>query len=210
MLKALADLFSPEEVARRLPRLTQIHERTERIWDKYTARLRDGRVRYLLIAEAPPWAESDPPQYVLDPNSKPRTLMRALRTAFLGDQGSTLKIEAVLDHFAKEGLLVVDSLPFSMPYTSKLRRSSAYRKLVALSLSSYMYPKLERPSLHFDPDLEIAFSLELNARAIMEASKTLQIGGHGIPLSSELIGTGSNHYPDAAKLRALFRISGHT
>ena len=46
--------FGYAEVQGKLPRLNDIHDHTEAKWRNYVAKLPDGRVNYLLIAEAPP------------------------------------------------------------------------------------------------------------------------------------------------------------
>ena len=66
-LAALEALLGKEKVAQNLPRLKCIHEHTEALWHNYASKIPNGRVNYLLIAEAPPWSEKDRPQFALDP-----------------------------------------------------------------------------------------------------------------------------------------------
>jgi hypothetical protein len=107
-LSVLPELFSEARVRASLPRLNEIHGRTEEWWHQYVGQLPGGRVNYLLIAEAPPWSGTGmPSKYVLDPASRPRTLMRALRKAFsVADEHDA---STALKEFAHRGLLVVDS-----------------------------------------------------------------------------------------------------
>jgi hypothetical protein len=78
----LQNIYGLEKVNERIYRLNQIHYYTEGLWAKYINKIPGGRVKYLLIAESPPWSATGSPQYVLDPNSRSRTLLRALRGAF--------------------------------------------------------------------------------------------------------------------------------
>jgi hypothetical protein len=205
-IASLEKLFGRQVIGRCLPRLNEIYEYTECLWLKYVEQLADTPVRYLLIAEAPPWSASGRPHFVLDLASTPRTLMRALRMAFLGDQRSGASPEIVLQELASRGFLLVDSLPFSMKYSSRQRQSDSYRELVARSVASYLQEKLNFAELDFAPDLRVAFSVRLNAEAILQASSVLCIRGRSIPLSRAMIATGSNNYPDAGRLRELFSL----
>jgi hypothetical protein len=164
-LSVLEELFSETQGRESLPRLNEIHGRTEARWREYVEQLPGGLVNYLLIAEAPPWSGSGaPPQYVLDPESRPRTLMRALRKALSvpeqHDGGRALK------EFAQRGLLIVDSIPFAMKYAGKRSRVK-YDSLVRLTAQSYLQEKLDSAPLSWSPCLRIAFSVKLNALAVI-------------------------------------------
>ena len=127
-ISVLKELFGVDQVEGKLRRLNEIHEYTEGKWRDYVAKL--GQVNYLLIAEAPPWSATGVPQYVLDPASRSRALMRALQKVFcLKTEGNTLDASEALAEFARRGLLIVDSIPFAMDY-SKKRSSRKYDNLV--------------------------------------------------------------------------------
>ena len=145
-ISVLEDLFGHTEVQVRLPRLNDIFNRAENAWRNYVAQIPNGRVKYLLIAEAPPWSVTGvAPQYVLDPSSRPRTLMRALRKAFLPPNGQ-LKSADALAEFARQSFLLVDSIPFAMDYSPK-RGAPNYDKLVGLSARSFLQETLKSSSL---------------------------------------------------------------
>src|SRR5579871_2066857 len=78
---ALVRLFGAQTVTHCLDRLRFIYEYTEQKWRDYVAQIRVP-VRYVMIAEAPPWSAEGPVQYVLDADSHPRTFFNALRAAF--------------------------------------------------------------------------------------------------------------------------------
>lgn len=205
-LAALTILFGEERVARDLQRVKEIYEYTEAKWREYVALLRGRRVRYLLIAEAPPWSPDGLPQYLLDPDSRPRTLMRALRGALPGCQ--TLSSSDCLQAFARQGFLLLDSIPFAMEYSSSHRSSGRYDDLVRLTLTSFLQRKIAASGLTWSPDLRIAFSLRLNALAIMRAITYLSIGSRAHPLSANMIAVSSSNYPDAARLRQAYSLGG--
>ena len=201
----LATMFSQSRVAALLPRLNEIHEFAERKWRDYVARLPEGKIKYLLIAEAPPWSPNGVPQYVLDPGSYSRTLMRALRKVFL-DPVVAIRVGAdeALAEFARQGFLIVDSIPFSMDYSGK-RSSTKYGTLVGRTARTYLQEKLTSPSLAWSRDLRVAFSIKLNALAIMKAlSHQLTLGETNVVLVPEMVAVNGAGYPDPAKLRAVY------
>jgi hypothetical protein len=204
-LSALVALFGQTQVANALPRLNQIHEYTEAKWRDYVARLRDRRVSCLLIAEAPPWSATGMPQYVLDPASDSRVLMKALRGTFLRSSVSTqFDADRALAEFAQQGLLIVDSIPFAMDYRKKRSRRK-YNTLVRLTAQSYLREKLLSASLSWSPNLCVAFGFKLNALAIMNGlDNHLDLGQVRLVLGAEQIAVNDAGYPDAGKLRALF------
>jgi len=165
----LVSLYGEEHINRILDRLNYIHSYTEGIWEEYVEKIPYRTVEYLLIAEAPPWKETGKPEYVLDPSSKPRSLMSALCKAFYREPIYKSKGSSIaLSMLANDGFLVIDSIPFSMDYSNpNKRKRQAYINLVKSSLEEYMLPKLSTYNLKFHPDLKIAFSLKTNARQII-------------------------------------------
>lgn len=202
-LAALGALFGEEKVAQSLPRLNYIHEHTEALWHNYASQIPDGRVNFLLIAEAPPWSERDRPAFALDPDpSVPSGFLTTVRKAFdYRDQHSTVALPAL----AKVGFLLLDSIPFPMPYSSQFRAKPQYHELVRLSAASYMRRKIESSGLSFSPNLRIAFSLKMHARSILKAlDRNLHAGGRAYPLSEDMIAVNGAGYPCATRMRAAF------
>src|SRR3990172_4940832 len=149
----LKKLYGEAKVQEDIRRLNIIHKYTKNIWNGYINNIPGKRVKYLLIAEAPPWSPSKRPQYFLDPKSKSRTLMRAFRNAlFPNNVNEDPKL--TIDKFAGAGLLLIDSLPFSMDYGSK-RYCNGYKELIDLCVRSYMLNKLNKCGLVFDKKLKI-------------------------------------------------------
>jgi hypothetical protein len=207
-LSILKKLFGDAPVASALARLNQIYEYTEDKWRLYLALLRNKRVRYLLIAEAPPWSTTDVPQYVLDPTSRSRTLMKALRRAFLSPSDcNQLDAGEVLAEFARRGLLIVDSVPFPMDY-SKKRSHKEYDCLVQLTAKSYLYEKLRSAELSWSSELRVAFSVKRNAFSVMKGlGHQLKLGEVKLTLGPEQVAVNDAGYPDADKLKVAYALS---
>jgi hypothetical protein len=202
-LAALETLFGKEKVAQYLPRLNYIHEHTEALWHNYASQIPGGRVNFLLIAEAPPWSEKDRPAFALDPDPPvPSGFLTAVRKAFdCRDQHPTVALPAL----AERGFLLLDSIPFAMPYASQFRAKVHYDELVRLSAASYMRRKIESSGLSFSPHLRIAFSLKMHARSILKAlHRNLHAGGQAYPLSEDMIAVNGAGYPCSTRLRAAF------
>jgi hypothetical protein len=198
-LAALEALFGKEKVVQDLPRLKCIHEHTEAQWHNYASQIPDRRVKYLLIAEAPPWSEKDRPKFALDP----------VRSNFLTAVCKTFDYQALhptdaLPALAKRGFLLLDSIPFPMRY-SNLRDKLHYHELVRLSAASYMRRKIESSGLYLSPDMRIAFSLKMHARSILKAlDRSLHAGDRVYPLSEDMIAVTGAGYPCSTRMRAAF------
>jgi hypothetical protein len=96
--------------------------------------------------------------------------MRALRKTFLnGNQVTQLDAAHALAEFARQGVLIIDSLPFSMKYSSGHRAKPQYRELVAKSVRTYLGRKLEWPGLSWSRDVRVALAFRLNAVAVIAA-----------------------------------------
>lgn len=200
-IELLIDLFGPDVMDEYLPRLQEIYEYTEGIWHTYVRRIGNTPIRYLLVAEAPPWSESGKPEYVLDPTSKPRSLLSALRNAFIGTK-PVLPSEC-LKVLSSKGFLVLDSIPFSMDYSQK-RSSKKYDRLIESTVKSYLQAKINVTSLKWSSDVRIAFAVARNARSIMKSVRHLEFNGRKYFLSEDMIAVNRAGYPDANKLSDIF------
>ena len=66
----LEELFGKEEVSVKLDRLKYIFENTEEKWAENLKLLKNSEIRYLLICEAPPFSEIEPPKYFYNYHNK--------------------------------------------------------------------------------------------------------------------------------------------
>ena len=159
----LKDLFPRTNFCRE--RLNQIFVCTEALWDKNLDRLRGKEVKYLLIAEAPPWAtENDAIKYFY--NTAPSHWRNLVRNTFCIPRLPSE--EVVLQRLADKQFLLIDTLPFSVKYTSTRRCNRRYKKLIR-ECSSFFCDKLKHPSITWSPEVKVAFALKLNYRAVMRA-----------------------------------------
>jgi hypothetical protein len=207
--EALEPLCGGSVPSSTLERLNEIYLRTENIWTDYVSMIPHGAIRYLLFAEAPPWSESGRPKYVLDPESKPKTLMRALSQAFFDrPTQATFGTDKILRRLAERGFLIVDTLPFAIDYSLNGRRQrKAYKTLVAASCSTYVREKLETTGLKWSEQLRIAFGFKMNARTVINAlDGRITLGGTIHYLAEDQIAVTGANYPDGRRLRELYRI----
>ncbi len=205
-LEVLSEVFGYEDVRANLERMNTVRAFTEAKWAQYVEAISRKTVNYLLIAEAPPGTADNPPLYFLDPSCRPRTLMKAVSSAFF-DTGS-VDGKTTLAKLADQGFLMVDSIPFAMDYTSRRARRS-YAKLVAMTADTYMRAKLASSRLSWSDNLKVAFSVPLNARCVIAGlQNTLQLGHRRFRLTQETIATNAANYPDGNLLRELFSLEG--
>jgi hypothetical protein len=203
-LELLSGVFGDEDVWAHLKWMNTVSAFTETKWAEYVEAILRKTINYLLIAEAPPGTADNPPLYFLDPACRPRTLMKAVSSAFF-DTGS-VDGKKTLAKLADQGFLMVDSIPFAMDYTARRARPS-YAKLVAMTADTYMRAKLASSQLSWSDKLKIAFSVPLNARCVMTGlQNTLQLGHRRFPLTQEMIATNASNYPDGNLLRELFSL----
>ena len=188
-------------------RIEEIYEYAETKWDENLQRLADIPVRYLLIAEAPPWCASGTPRYFYGigdslAHRKKSVLLKALGKAFFPSERP--EGDAMLDSLASEGFLLVDSLPFAADYKGQ-RRKPGYTGLVE-ACEGYVLSKLEHPALEWADEVKVALAFRVNGEAVIEAyHHTLTLpNGQDIALDDTLIATNAANYPDAAKLTKLF------
>jgi hypothetical protein len=203
-LAALERLFGPAEVREKLPRLNEIYRYTEKKWDEYIKKIPECCINYLLIAEAPSWKNEGIPKYVLDPDCEQRTLLRALRATFMMHNEAVATSADILRLLARQGWLIVDSTPFAMKYQGK-RNRKAYRELIALTVKTYMNEKLRHPHIKWSRNVKVAFSLKLNALAVISGLKgNLQLDQVALRLSRMQIAANDAGYPHGKFLKRVY------
>lgn len=190
-----------------LPRLNQIHKTTEEYWVKYLKMIPNQHVKYLIIAEAPPFSSNGKIQYVFNPDSDPRSLLRPICQAFFGEPVyKNIGLPKTLKKLANEGFLLLDSTPFPLNYRT-VRSRSWYNQLIRSTSQTYVTKKLNQNSITFDENIKIAFTVKRNAIQVMEG-----LGGElrlpGLPqqlnLNQHQIAINGAGYPDGKKLGTIF------
>jgi hypothetical protein len=202
-LEVLLKLFGTEDVARRLARLEKIFSVTEAAWERNLRRLPGIKIRYLLIAEAAPWTESGCPQYFYNNPSGP-WVGRILRAFNLNRPAGN---EATLLELARSGFLLIDTLPFAMPYRSKMRKKEDYCELLKAS-TKFFSTKLNDDRIKWSDDLRTALAFRLHGMATIRAydGEIALPGDRRQALRKEQIAVDRSNYTSAERLQAIWRL----
>ncbi|SKA67890.1 hypothetical protein [Desulfobaculum bizertense] len=162
-----------------LNELEQIFTATEQHWQNYLTRLNrlsPAGVQYLLLTEAPPSQDMSTvrspefPRYVFNAASKNNRLLGNLCRMFVWEPPKSGKEK--LDLVASHGVLVMDALPFALPY--KTRNNAAYRKLVAKCFELYLAPRVENAETTWSNTLKIGIGYKSLGEALIAEKATLQ------------------------------------
>jgi hypothetical protein len=205
----LVNLFGSNEVRSKAGRLNEIYAQCEAAWNRNLDRLRNIDVKYLLIAEAPPWSEGEVTRYfyrTFDQNDRGRPIqwIRGLWKVFYSCSPPN-DIEESLRMLAKSRFLLIDSLPFSMKYSSYYRNKPLYSELVK-SCSGYLIEKLNNKKIRWSKSVKLALAFKLNGKAIINAFPDgIDLpNDQTIKLSPSLIAAGGNNFPDSQKLKDIW------
>jgi len=206
-LVVLKALFGTKYINDNFNRINAIYETTEKLWQEQIVTLPESGIKYLLIAEAPPFSPEGSVKNVYNPESEARTLLKSLCKAFFSEPlYNVIGNKKTLYRLSSLGLLIVDSLPFAMGYSAK-RGSDKYRELVRLCVYSYMLPKINREDLNWSLGLKVGFAFKRNALTIMDALKDglfIQKLGKPTVFNTNMIVANDAGYPDANKIIRVF------
>ncbi len=177
----------------------------EKKWTENLKWLECVKVKYLLIAEAPPWSTPEDDVNYFYNNFDRTKLCSSCSRCFgvddVGDRG--------LKELAERGFLLVDSLPFAMKYNSDLRREGAYTKLVE-GCKSFLLEHINNERIHWDGNVKLAFAFKLNGEAVQKAfSEGIELpNGQCIKLGDELIAADKSYrwFPSPEKLKKIFGV----
>jgi hypothetical protein len=204
ILKALFGLTDEKSIKRNLNRLEWVFLTSEKKWRYNLTRLK--KVEYLLIAEAPPWTEIGEMKYFYGTFQPP--LANRIWHAFFPSKKLPQHVDTALDSLGQEGFLLIDSLPFSMKYSSRLRKTLLYRKLIKDCLPILM-DKINDAEIRWAQEVKVAFAFELNGKAVIEGLP----GGLPFPngqvlrLTEDLISADGSGYPGLYKLRQIWGLN---
>jgi hypothetical protein len=193
-------------------RVQSIYEVCEEYWQDQLELLPERRVKYLLLAEAPPWTASGNINYFYNPSTPASNFMQSISKAFFGEpiyKDKSIGYEGTLNELGRSGFLVCDSIPFAMNYSDGNKRSNKlYSQLVARTASSYLLKKLTTNNLLFSDDLKVAFSLRTNALEVIDATRgRLELNcaaENTVSLNSQQIATSKANYLSGDALKAVF------
>jgi len=185
-------------------RLDRIFKESERKWEANLDRFGSKRVKYLLIGEAPPWSPSGEVRYFYNTFSPPLNtrIWKTFHRFPISEHKGT-----ALDGLADLGFLLVDSLPFAIKYTSKMRNSPSYKELVK-GCVPHLLAKVNHRLVRWASEVKVALCFKLNGLAVIEAlPKGLPLGnGQTIRLDRGLIAADESGYPNSERLRTIFDI----
>ena len=205
--KILKRLFGDDVVSQKANRLNEIFIKCEKKWQENLDRLKGIEVKYLLIAEAAPWTAEGEVRYfynTFDGNWVKRIWYAFYDTPFPDD------MECGLNCLAKKQFLLIDSLPFSMKYSSYYRKKPLYSELVQ-SCSDYLIEKLNNKKLKWSKSVKLALAFKLNGKAIINAFPDgIDLpNGQTIKLCRSLIATDASNYTNSNMLKDIWCIENN-
>jgi hypothetical protein len=207
--QALGDLVGDEQVKGQEARLEAIHAVCLEAWKRNLGRCGGRGVRYVLIAEAPPWTPVGVVRYFYNTfdqteAGRPVAWIRATWKAFYPESDVPRKIDDALEALAEAGFLLVDALPFAIDY-SRVRGKQEYSKLVG-ACHDYLLQQINDPLVSWDQVVRVALAFKKNGEALVETLGG-RIGfpnGADVPLSADnIVATGSG-FPTAARMAAVW------
>ena len=149
----LEELFGKEEVSVKLDRLKYIFENTEEKWAENLKLLKNSEIRYLLICEAPPFSEIEPPKYFYNYHNK--NFNKEIWKTFYPNEIFPNDKEYYFTKLVEVGFLIIDTLPYSMFFQNK-RKNKNYYNLLKNSFEWFI-EKLNQEELRLSKNLKIAF-----------------------------------------------------
>ena len=207
----LKEVFDPQEIETKCSRLNSIYRDCESAWEKNLDRLKNIKIKYLLIGEAAPWTQEDGIRYFYKTfdsgkdkrgNDKPVNWIRGVWNAFYDDSPPE-DVDSSLNMLANKQFLLVDSLPFAMQYTAKIRNTESYAKLVS-SCCEYLSSKINK--IRLSNDVKIAIAFKLNGERIIDAcSQKIKLPS-GQVLNSKMIAATGSGFPTCSSLKKIWHI----
>jgi len=163
-LPLLKKLFDKEVDEDRIKYLREVFIKTEDAWDENVSRFSRKVIKYLLICEAPP----DTGDYFYLNFKKP--LFSTVWNTFFPYEKRP-DSEDAYTMLAEKGFVLIDTLPYSMNYSSKrsIRKSDEYGDLIWECKDWW----LEKLNTNFTfanpPELKVAFGFKLNSEKLINA-----------------------------------------
>ncbi len=188
-------------------RQLEIYTTAEERWHHNLTRLRNTKVKYLLIGEAPPWAENGDVNYFYYNFNSNQQICNSVYKAFYQHE-LIHDTETALTNLAGRGFLLIDSLPLTIKYTGNIRNSQFYKNLVCVSLS-WWQNRLHNPNIQFHHEVKVALAFKVNGRRIIEClNGVLELPNvPTIPLTDANIAADGSGYTKSKKLRNIFGLT---
>ena len=198
----LVKLFGSNEVRSKNDRINEIYAVCEAAWETNLDRLSNTEVKYLLIAEAPPWSEKDPINYFYTTLNGP-WCTRIWKAFF--DEARPDDVNKALTLLAEKQFLLIDSLPFSMKYTTNCREDPFYTELIKCC-KAFINKKLNNEKIRWAREVKVALAFYKNGEAIINAfPEGLELKtGQTIKLCPFLIATDGSNYTNSNILKDIW------
>jgi hypothetical protein len=180
-------------------RLKYIYNYAEDRFLKNLKRL--SKIKYILLGEAPPWSENGEPVYFYSKiESK---LHKDVWKAFF-DTSIPAEMELAYQKLADKGFLLIDTIPYAMEYSSRLRRKNIYYEII----NEYLTFQFSRISgVIYEKELKVVFAFKLNAYAIINAfNGKIEIDNKIYTISRDKIAADGSGYPKPNALKNKFEL----
>lgn len=210
-LAKVKDIFGEKCIDNQLPILNETFNYTERKWNENLKRL--SQVKYVLLSEAPPHPENrDDIRYFygIDDNRehiKRSIILSCVWKTFCKNKEKPVKGSDILDTLAEHGFLLLDTLPFAMKYTSRIRKTANYKCLVRIC-KDYLLEKINNRNIDWHDNVQLAIAFKLNGLVIIEAYPNGLIFPNNkvVILNKKMIVIGRNNYPSPEELIDLWNM----
>lgn len=188
-----------------MDRLIYIYNVCEERWQhNLIDRVKITPIKYLLIAEAPPWSNNGEVNYFY--NNFNGRWCESIYRAFYPSQ-KVPETETALHNLAGFGYLLVDSLPLALKY-ARLRNSKFYNESIKI-FKEWWIGKLFNAHLNWAKQVKVALAFRVNGRKIIEAlNGNLKLpNGQTVHLTEENIASDEANYTNTEKLRRIFDLT---
>jgi len=168
--RKLANKFITQEHI--VDRVKKIYQKSESCWHQVIEDLFLGseqKIKYILIAEAPPWHPTGIVSYFYNPDT-PKKSAQLLSTIYGAFSGMTVKESNTIDNWRKieelcqVGFLLIDMMPIGLSYSKIGRPKKLYSGLVNMGMD-YFIDKLKiiEPLLDNDFKIRITYKLQVDS-----------------------------------------------
>jgi hypothetical protein len=200
----LTELFGSIEVQSKNDRINEIYAVCEAAWEANLDRLRNTEVKYLLIGEAPPWSKNSPINYFYTTLKGP--WCNRIWKAFFNEARPD-GVNKALRLLAEKQFLLIDSLPFSMKYTTKHRKNPFYFEFIK-SCKAFINKKLNNGKIQWAKEVKVALAFYKNGEALINAfPQGLELPtGQTIKLCPFLIAADGSNYTNSSILKDIWSI----
>ncbi len=182
--------------------LIQNHLVNQEFWRIQTLEIGLKRIKYLLICEAPPFSHV-PFKYFY--NGHASSLLTRVWKSFFPNTPIPRDLNKAYLALSSQGFLLVDSLPFALPYKTDIRKKSAYLSLISQYLADWT--KAINDNFIVEENLQIAFGFKINALKIIESvNYKLKIGEYEFLVGENNIAADGSGMPISIKIKNIFNL----